>query len=125
MYGGGAVVVNPPKPSDSSLKHKVGETVSFKGLATSSTASSHTTNITVKKGKITRVVKGANYPYLINGGTGWVNDSLITSGSSSSTSSSSTSYYKNILETVHHWILFLKILEYQVHTMVIGKRENL
>ena len=94
MYGGGSVVVNPPKPSDSSLKHKAGETVSFKGLATSSTASSHTTNITVKKGKITRVVKGAKYPYLINGGTGWVNDSLITSGSSSSTSSSSTSYYK-------------------------------
>ena len=95
MYGGGSVVnTSKPSTSASGLKHKVGETVSFKGLATSSTASSHTTNIAVKKGKITRIVSGAKYPYLINGGTGWVNDSLITSGSSSSTSSSSTSYYK-------------------------------
>lgn len=87
----------PTTPTTSSTKYSVGDTVEFSGLATSSTASSHTTKISVKKGKITKVVKGAKYPYLIDSNTGWVNDSIITKKASASTntgSTSNTSYYK-------------------------------
>lgn len=103
----GSSTTTTPKPttpstgsSTSSTKYSVGDTVEFKGLATSSTASSHTTKISVKKGKITKIAKGAKYPYLIGSNTGWVNDSLITKKVSGSTTTTTpkpaptVNYYK-------------------------------
>ncbi len=64
----------PPKPT---LKYKIGDEVSFKALYRSSDSKDAITNIAVTHGKITRIIEGAANPYLINDGTGWVNDSII------------------------------------------------
>ena len=72
----------PVTPTPSTTKYKVGDTVSFNGIYTSST-STQKLSPSVKSGKITRVIAGAANPYLINNGTGWVNDSVITTGTTS------------------------------------------
>ena len=68
---------NSEQPSRS---YKVGDTVSFNGIYTSS---SSTTKLkpAVTKGTITKIVAGARNPYLIGNGVGWINDSVITSSS--------------------------------------------
>ena len=64
-----------PQPT---LKYKIGDEVSFKALYRASDSKDAITNIAVTHGKITRIIANARNPYLINDGTGWVNDSVIT-----------------------------------------------
>lgn len=73
----------PEKPTTPTLKHKVGETVKINGVYT---ASNSTTKLNPLRnsGKITKIIKGARNPYLLdNGNLGWVNDSCIVSETSS------------------------------------------
>lgn len=66
--------------------HYVGENVTINGVYTSS-MSTKKLNPSVKTGTITKIVNGANNPYLLNNGNiGWVNDSCIVSGNSGSSS---------------------------------------
>lgn len=75
--------------SSSSTKYKVGDTVTINGVYTSCSATRKLTPA-VKSGKITKIVSGANNPYLLNNGDiGWVNDKCIVSKSGSSSSSTS------------------------------------
>lgn len=69
-----------PTPSDPDTTYHVGDSVEFNALYTSSTSSQKITNIAVRSGKITKVITNAPNPYLINNGTGWVNDGVITTG---------------------------------------------
>lgn len=76
--------------------HYVGEIVTINGVYTSSTSTKKLTPA-VKSGTITKIVNGANNPYLLNNGNiGWVNDGCIVGGGSTSTvsTSSSTSFSK-------------------------------
>lgn len=75
--------------SSSSTKYKENDTVTINGVYTSSSSTKKLVP-SIKSGKITRVVKGANNPYLLNDGNiGWVNDKCIVSKSGSSSSSTS------------------------------------
>lgn len=73
----GASTSKPSASTGSSAKYGVGTLVCTNTLATSSTGGK------VYKGdwsgKITRVIPGAPYPYLLNDGTGWTNDAGIDS----------------------------------------------
>lgn len=68
-----------PSPTPAPAGHSVGETVSFNKIY-STAASTTPLNPRVTSGTITKVLPGKANPYLINGGTGWVNDGCITSG---------------------------------------------
>lgn len=70
-------------------KYKVGDTVTFKKIYGSSD-STKPLNPAIKSGKITKISNGAKNPYLINNGTGWVNDSVITTKNATSTAASKT-----------------------------------
>lgn len=63
----------------SGLKHKVGDTVSYTKIYSSSNSDT-ALNPLVKSGTITRVIEGRKHPYLINNGVGWIDDSCIGSG---------------------------------------------
>ena len=69
-----------PQPAPST-GHSVGDQVSFNKIYTSSTSTEPLTPA-VTYGMITNIIAGAHNPYLINGGTGWINDGCITNGSS-------------------------------------------
>lgn len=66
----------PQNPISNGYRYNVGDTVSYSKIFVSST-STEALNPSISTGKITRIVKGARNPYLINDGTGWVNDSVI------------------------------------------------
>ena len=88
MYGGGNVVVKPAPPTGTT--YKVGDTVNINGVYTSS-GSNKKLHPAKTSGKITKIVKGARNPYLLeNGNIGWVNDDCITGKKGSSSSSSSS-----------------------------------
>lgn len=74
-FGKKPVKPQPPKPA---LKYQIGDEVSFKALYRASDSKEAITDIAVTHGKITRIIAGAANPYLINDGTGWVNDKVIT-----------------------------------------------
>ena len=100
MYGGGNVVVKPAPPTGTT--YKVGDTVTINGVYTSS-GSNNKLHPAKTSGKITKIVKGARNPYLLeNGNIGWVNDDCITGkkGSSSSSSSSSKKSISTIAKEV-------------------------
>ena len=100
MYGGGNVVVKPIPPTGTT--YKVGDTVTINGVYTSS-GSNNKLHPAKTSGKITKIVKGARNPYLLeNGNIGWVNDDCITGkkGSSSSSSSSSKKSISTIAKEV-------------------------
>lgn len=78
-YFKGGDTPTPPTPSPS-LRYGVGDQVSFNALYTNSMATDKITNIAVHSGTITKVIKDALNPYLINNGTGWVNDEVIVNG---------------------------------------------
>ena len=59
--------------------HYVGENVSFNKIY-GTAASTNALNPRVTSGTITKMLPGKANPYLINGGTGWVNDGCITGG---------------------------------------------
>ena len=66
-----------PKPTTTG--RKVGDTVTINGVYVSSD-STEKLNPLYTRGTITRIIKGARNPYLIdNGNLGWTNDSCITS----------------------------------------------
>lgn len=73
----GSSTSTPSASTGGSAKYSVGTHVCTNTLATSSTGGK------VYKGdwsgKITRVIPGAPYPYLLNDGTGWTNDAGIDS----------------------------------------------
>ena len=75
----------PSKPSTPSTKYKVGDTVNINGIYVSKD-SKEKLKPAVSSGKITKIYAGANNPYLIGDGTGFVNDACIT-GKKGSTSS--------------------------------------
>ncbi len=80
-----------PKPT-TSTKYKVGTVVCTNTLATSSTGGKVYKGDW--KGTITKVIAGAKYPYLLNNGTGWTNDTGIDTDPhvpSTNTGSASTS----------------------------------
>lgn len=75
-----------PKP-ESSLKHKVGDTVTINGVYVASNSTKKLTPAKTK-GKITKIVEGALNPYLLeNGNIGWVNDNCIVSAAAGSSNS--------------------------------------
>lgn len=68
-----------PTPAPVQTGHYVGENVSFNKIY-GTAASTNALNPRVTSGTITKVLPGKANPYLINGGTGWVNDGCITGG---------------------------------------------
>lgn len=63
--------------------HYIGESVTINGVYTTS-MSTKKLNPSVKNGVITKIINGANNPYLLNNGNiGWVNDSCIVGGNAS------------------------------------------
>ena len=75
---GGSTPAPAPQPSG----HYVGETVTINGVYTTS-MSTVKLSPAVKTGTITKIVNGANNPYLLNNGNiGWVNNSCIVGGGS-------------------------------------------
>lgn len=70
--------IKPDKPKPT-LKYKVGDRVRYSGLWTQSNGGNWypKSKLAVKAGTITRVLKGAQHPYLINHNIGWANDKVI------------------------------------------------
>lgn len=68
-----------PPPTPSGPKYKVGTPVTYTGLWTQSNGGNWypKANLAIKQGRITRIIAGAQHPYLINNGTGWANDQCI------------------------------------------------
>lgn len=66
---------------DGGYSYSVGDTVNYDTIYVSST-SEEALKPTYTTGTITRVVDGARNPYLIDDGTGWINDDCIASGGS-------------------------------------------
>lgn len=82
-----------PKPVEPSTGRKVGDVVTINGVYISSTSTKKLTPAT-KTGKITKIVKGARNPYLLNNGNiGWVNDDCIVSGNQSKPNTSNEIIY--------------------------------
>lgn len=72
------------KPAPTETKYKVGDEVTINGVYVSST-SVEKLKPAITTGKITRIVAGANNPYLVHHGDvgiGWVNDNCITAKAS-------------------------------------------
>ena len=66
-----------PKPAVT-YKYQIGDTVKINGVYTSSNSKTKLTP-SKKQGKITDIAKGADNPYLLDGGNiGWVNEDCIT-----------------------------------------------
>ncbi len=79
LNGTGAPLPTPdpePQPPVHTLYH-VGDAVTFHTIYTSS-ESEEGLLPDITSGTITNVIPGARNPYLINGGTGWVNDAAIS-----------------------------------------------
>ena len=79
---GGSQPTPAPTPAPAPTGHYIGEAVTFNVLYVSST-SIEPLNPLVTSGTITNIFPGTHNPYLINGGTGFVNDGCITSGGGS------------------------------------------
>ena len=89
---GSPVPSTPAQPTG----HYVGESVTINGVYTSS-MSTKKLNPAVKTGTITKIVNGANNPYLLNNGNiGWTNNSCIVGGNGggSSQPAASTGFSK-------------------------------
>ena len=71
------------------LQYQIGDCVEYNTIYASSTSESGLTpSQGFNSGTITRVIPWAANPYLINDGTGWINDGCITSEDNSNTESS-------------------------------------
>lgn len=81
-FGDGSTPI--PEPNIPALKYQVGDHVSFRALFMNSQATQPITNIAVTSGVITKIIPSAHNPYLINNGTGWVNDDVIETADASS-----------------------------------------
>lgn len=87
-YYGELPNVEPVTPSESEnnsssteTRHNVGDYVLYHTIYASSTSTDGLTP-SVTEGTITNIVDGTRNPYLINGGTGWINDSCIVESGS-------------------------------------------
>ena len=96
--------INKPASSNNNVsaktgKHKVGDTIKVKMIAAASTGGkTHTGTWT---GKITKIVNGAKYPYLLNNGNiGWTNEASIVSSSSNANVSSDKKSISTIAKEV-------------------------
>lgn len=76
----GSVTPTPPPAPEPSGNYGVGDVVSFHTIYTSSTSTTPLTPV-ITSGTITQVIAGARNPYLINNGTGWINDASINGAS--------------------------------------------
>lgn len=93
MDGEAPASVPVPASTTPATGHYVGESVNYNRIYT--TAAS-TKALTPKKttGVITKILSGKANPYLIDGGTGWINDGCITGDNAAvSASTSSVTYY--------------------------------
>ena len=86
-YYGELPDMQPEEPTESEeeesgTKYDVGDVVSYHTIYTASTSDEPLTP-SIKSGTITRVLADKPHPYLINDGTGWVDDDCIESGESS------------------------------------------
>ena len=70
-----------------STAHSVGEKVNYHTIYASSD-SEQALSPFYKEGTITRIVAGARNPYLLDDGTGWINDACIGEGNTPSISES-------------------------------------
>jgi hypothetical protein len=67
------------------LQHEIGEYVEYNAIYAASTSEAALTpSAGFNSGRITRVIPWASNPYLIDDGTGWVNDGCIVSAGDSS-----------------------------------------
>ncbi len=82
-----------PEADESGTKYSVGDVVSYHTIYTASTSDEPLTP-SIKSGTITRVLADKPHPYLINDGTGWVDDDCIVSTDTSSTESADKSISK-------------------------------
>lgn len=74
--------------NNNTLRYKIGETVTINGVYTSST-STQKLNPARRTGTITKIIPGANNPYLLDDGNlGWANDNCIVGVGSSAPSTS-------------------------------------
>ena len=81
---------NTSTPTPTTNGRKVGDVVNINGVYTTS-MSTNKLKPAVTSGKITKIVNGANNPYLLNDGNiGWINESCIIGSGSSSTPVSSS-----------------------------------
>ena len=93
MGGETSASVPVPAPTTPATGHYVGESVNYNKIYT--TAAS-TKALTPKKttGVITKILSGKANPYLIDGGTGWINDGCIAGDNAAvSVSTPSVTYY--------------------------------
>lgn len=102
----------PEQPSESvDTRYHEGDYVKYNVIYTSSTSENGLTP-SVTEGTITNVIVGARNPYLINGGTGWINDNCIenndenTSEPESPDVEESTSLAHSVGEYVSYSALF-------------------
>lgn len=96
-YYGELPNVEPTTPSESAedngsdnTKYHVGDYVSYHTIYASST-SSNGLKPSITEGTITNIVSSARNPYLINGGTGWINDDCIVGNNGANVSKPETS----------------------------------
>lgn len=68
--------VEEDREENNSTQYKVGDTVNYHSIYTSST-SDQSLNPVYTRGTITKIVPGSRNPYLIGSGTGWINDNSI------------------------------------------------
>lgn len=74
------------------LQHQIGDYVEYDAIYASSTSGDALTpSEGINSGTITRVIPWASNPYLINDGTGWINDGCINSTGNKNQSSESDS----------------------------------
>ena len=87
--------VTPSEPEDNSesdnteTKYHVGDYVSYRTIYASSTSENGLTP-SITEGTITNIIASARNPYLINGGTGWINDDCIVENNDENTSEPET-----------------------------------
>ena len=65
-----------PEADESGTKYNVGDVVSYHTIYTASTSDEPLTP-SIISGVITRVIPGKAHPYLVNDGTGWIDDDCI------------------------------------------------
>jgi len=86
--------VNP----STNLKHKVGDTITYNKIYTSST-STKALNPKVTSGKITKIYPNTRNPYLINQNTGFTNDSHIITTNQTIQKTVANTTYLNLRST--------------------------
>lgn len=78
---GGTAKPTPPvvTPPTSSTKYGVGTKCTYTGLWSSSNGGTWypKSSLAIREGTVTKVIAGAEHPYLINDGVGWANDKCI------------------------------------------------